>query len=1100
MHKAIIEVGILKEFFKFSSKIVNEFRMRITPDGWETDFVDPTNTMLASIRIFFATFEYYTLDPELGEGIEIGVDVNRIADILTIFKDRELAEVSLKVSKIGEKFVGERIDIKVQNLTYSCSLIDPSAIRRPPKIDIIDKVIDGSETEGAKLTISLSELRDIIKTAPSEYDKLLIHCKPREEAYIFNGVEKTDIVDFEAAKETIAMYRIEYLEPLFTLRSARSLEIYLVEDQPCVILPDARFTLRYAIAPYIPEDKTEYLPSEIEPEWRIPLSEEMLKVYSKPLKTIEPYFLVIDEKHLYFVEAVGVGEKYAVTAYVEIEYPVPTQVEARGTYDLFSDFKTIVGKSKEITLNERDGKLYAGEVEVGKRSELTVRIPEPEGNKYYIQTKDLFELAKIPDINIALKCEKEKLAEFVAFIEEREDPEGSAVSETYCPSDLIRIFKIPKRYVIGYWAEVWCTAEIGSPVFIRFWTKKEHALLTYISDIVRDREVALIDEVKRQLRIIKEPPVFAEIEAFIEEASAKLTEFDGEQPESKLNRLEMIGRRLRSTTYIRRSIWAQSEEPISGYNRLIEQAKKFLEELNALGYEDKIKEYLERLATVKGWTVKRDALRGKLNTLSVRIESIRKRIENNIEWAKHNLDIFKRDFEEAKDIIEHFGVICKAVARVYDKLKFKKVKAEREYDQEALKECLKDYAECNLAKLREDAAESISVAYWAKMLTKAFKELPGLWKEEIVGRFKEFYDMMHKPSVDALFMELAAEAEKYKPPVKPPVKLEEMPYIYKSPRPLTAMAFPQFFRTLEEEGIKYVLSEDMFEIGTDKPIPINFVEELELKLTKTRDVMSLKEFADYFKVSVEDAARSVVEASREDLLHDVREAIKGTKTFNKYMVESSADAILEEAKRYKPEKIPTPEDRVAELKKELESIRKTYESAEKVRDKAETEENLNEFGVAVKVLESSLKKIDDIIEKADAIYKKFGLVAASTLSSEASILKGKISSLKDELESKINRLVSKMEEYKVVEDNLWACEAVKRILDEIKWKSLPPERTAHQEFFKSALEAFSTCDKKKIKNHFALLAERYELIEIAKAIQDVETVSRDLWDSRHRRF
>jgi len=380
MHKALIEVGILKEFFKFSSKIVNEFRMRITPDGWETDFVDPTNTMLASIRIFFATFEHYTLEPEVGEGIEIGVAVDRIADILPIFKDRELAEITI---------TPEEISIKVQNLTYTGSLLHIEAIRKPPKIDIIDKVIDGSETEGAKITISLSELRDIVKTAPSEYEHLVIHCKPKEEAYIFNGVEKTDIVDFEAAKETIAIYRIEYLEPLFTLKTARSLEIYLVEDQP------------------------------IEPEWRIPLSEEMLKVYSKPLKTIEPYFLVIDEKHLYFVEAVGVGEKYAVTAYVEIEYPVPTQVEARGTYDLFSDFKTIVGKAKEITLSEREGKLYAGEVEVGKRSEITVRIPEPEGNKYYVQTKDLLELAKIPDINIALKCEKEKLAEFVAFIEER---------------------------------------------------------------------------------------------------------------------------------------------------------------------------------------------------------------------------------------------------------------------------------------------------------------------------------------------------------------------------------------------------------------------------------------------------------------------------------------------------------------------------------------------------------------------------------------------------------------------------------------------------------------------------------------------------------
>jgi len=127
---------------------------------------------------------------------------------------------------------------------------------------------------------------------------------------------------------------------------------------------------------------------------------------------------------------------------------------------------------------------------------------------------------------------------------------------------------------------------------------------------------------------------------------------------------------------------------------------------------------------------------------------------------------------------------------------------------------------------------------------------------------------------------------------------EDLPYVYKSPRPLTIMTFKDFFRDLGERGVKYAVSEDGFTIGTEHPIPVKFVDELELKLIKTPEVMRLTEFADYYKESKESAARAIVEASREDLLYDVSKAIKGTKTYNRYMVESSAEALRKEAGEY----------------------------------------------------------------------------------------------------------------------------------------------------------------------------------------------------------
>ena len=129
-------------------------------------------------------------------------------------------------------------------------------------------------------------------------------------------------------------------------------------------------------------------------------------------------------------------------------------------------------------------------------------------------------------------------------------------------------------------------------------------------------------------------------------------------------------------------------------------------------------------------------------------------------------------------------------------------------------------------------------------------------------------------------------------------KPEEMPYIYKSPRPLSHAAFPQFFKELDRLGVRYVISEDGFVIGTSSAIPVRLVDELELKLEKTQQTMKLEEFARYFKETEESAAKAIVEASKEDLLHDVSKAIKGTKSYNRYMVESSAEALRKEAEEY----------------------------------------------------------------------------------------------------------------------------------------------------------------------------------------------------------
>ncbi|HUW67410.1 MAG TPA: DNA polymerase sliding clamp, partial [Candidatus Nanoarchaeia archaeon] len=152
MFKAIIESEKLKETIEAVSSIVDEAKINLTPDGLSIRAVDPANVAMVDLTLKPGAFEEFTAT----DG-EIGVDLNRLNDILGMAEKAETVELELDEET-------HKLVVKMSGLTYNISLLDPSSIRKEPKVPKLDLP--------AKIVLAGAELRRAIKAAEKVSDHM----------------------------------------------------------------------------------------------------------------------------------------------------------------------------------------------------------------------------------------------------------------------------------------------------------------------------------------------------------------------------------------------------------------------------------------------------------------------------------------------------------------------------------------------------------------------------------------------------------------------------------------------------------------------------------------------------------------------------------------------------------------------------------------------------------------------------------------------------------------------------------------------------------------------------------------------------------------
>ncbi len=154
MFKAVINAETLRDAIEAVSSLVDEVKFSITENGIELKAVDPANVAMVSLKLDAAAFELFKSTPG-----EIGVDLVRLSDLLSMADRGE--KVLLELDEEQHK-----LKIGVGSLSYTLSLIDPSAIRKEPRIPELDLP--------AHVTLSGSELRRAVKASEKVSDHVIL--------------------------------------------------------------------------------------------------------------------------------------------------------------------------------------------------------------------------------------------------------------------------------------------------------------------------------------------------------------------------------------------------------------------------------------------------------------------------------------------------------------------------------------------------------------------------------------------------------------------------------------------------------------------------------------------------------------------------------------------------------------------------------------------------------------------------------------------------------------------------------------------------------------------------------------------------------------
>src|SRR5659263_341424 len=154
MFKAAINAELLKDAIASLAVIVDEVRFRIKPEGISVKAVDRANVAMEKIEHRSYAFDEYSADE-----LEIGIDLNKITDLLGITDKGDTVRMELEEGN-------NKLLIDVGGLSYTLSLLDPSTTRAEPRIPQLELP--------AKVVMNGTDLRRAVKAAEKISDHMLM--------------------------------------------------------------------------------------------------------------------------------------------------------------------------------------------------------------------------------------------------------------------------------------------------------------------------------------------------------------------------------------------------------------------------------------------------------------------------------------------------------------------------------------------------------------------------------------------------------------------------------------------------------------------------------------------------------------------------------------------------------------------------------------------------------------------------------------------------------------------------------------------------------------------------------------------------------------
>lgn len=242
MFKAKVKASVLKSVLEAASPLVDEIKLRITPEGLSIRTVDPAHVAMVDISVGAKAFQEYK-----ATDLELGVDLDKLKEILALGSGEEVITLEFKEDQ-------NRLVLSMANLVRRMSVIDPSGMPDPkvPNLNLPNKV-----------RVKTSELLQGIKASKSISDHLALIADDASFEVVAEGdqdtvnlkLSKNQLVELKATERTKSLFSLDYFSNLVKAADgSEAIQLSLGSDYPVRIefdIAEGNGHVTYLLAPRI---------------------------------------------------------------------------------------------------------------------------------------------------------------------------------------------------------------------------------------------------------------------------------------------------------------------------------------------------------------------------------------------------------------------------------------------------------------------------------------------------------------------------------------------------------------------------------------------------------------------------------------------------------------------------------------------------------------------------------------------------------------------------------------------------------------------------------------------------------------------------------
>lgn len=216
--------GTVRTVVDVVGAVVDECRLRLDADGIHVSAVDPAAIASVSVDVPASAFDVYE-----GEGGTIGVDLDRLADVLSV-ADRG-GRVGFLLDAATRK-----LHVVIGDLEYTMALIDPESIRSPPDLSAAEFGFT------ADAVLGTDDIDRFVRAADMVSDHVGMGVDDAEGAFYVEAEGDTDDVSLVLPGEELvdltpgeahSLYSVDYLRELSrVIPSGSDVRLRLGDEAP----------------------------------------------------------------------------------------------------------------------------------------------------------------------------------------------------------------------------------------------------------------------------------------------------------------------------------------------------------------------------------------------------------------------------------------------------------------------------------------------------------------------------------------------------------------------------------------------------------------------------------------------------------------------------------------------------------------------------------------------------------------------------------------------------------------------------------------------------------------------------------------------------